>query len=336
MPTIYDIAKKTGFSISTVSKVLNNYKDVSENTRKVVFEAVNELGYFPNSSARTLTTKRSWSIGVVFDEEYGIGMEHPFFNAVMESFKRNVGKHGYDLLFSSNRNGKPKSYIDHFQYRGVDGVVVVRCAIKDPYVEKLMESNIPSVVIDQDTRLASVVYSDNYYGSELAVEHFYSLGHEKIAHIAGSQKMFTGLQRKKGFMKAMKQHKLIVRQEYIVEGGPFTYESGQQGMRKLLECEELPTAVFAASDIMALGAISEIRKSGLNVPKDISVIGFDDIKISKYTTPELTTIKQDTALIGKTAANLLMDQINDKKKNFMSVKIPVELIQRNSCQTIDN
>ncbi|ADU28955.1 LacI family DNA-binding transcriptional regulator [Evansella cellulosilytica] len=334
MTTIHDIAKKTGFSIATVSKVLNNYKDVSENTRKVIFEAVNEMGYYPNSSARTLTTKKSWSIGVVFDEDE-IGMEHPFFNAVIESFKKHVGKQGYDLLFASNRIGNvPKTYIDHFQHRGVDGVVVVNSVLEDPDVEKLMKSNMPSVVIDFDSREASVVYSDNHHGSELAIDHLYSLGHRKIAHIAGSNSLFAGIHRKNGYLLAMEKFGLPLKDEYIVEGGHFSYEGGQDAAKKLLKCEERPTAIYVAGDLMALGAISELKKHGLSVPDDISVIGFDDIELSRYTTPGLTTIRQDTTLIGKIAANLLMDQINDKKKHYMSVKIPVKLIERNSCKKI--
>ncbi|GAE37384.1 LacI family DNA-binding transcriptional regulator [Halalkalibacter akibai] len=333
MTTIYDIAKKTGFSITTVSKVLNNYPDVADKTRKKIMEAVNEMGYFPSSSARTLSTKKSWSIGVVFDEESG--MQHPFFNAVIESFRKSVEKNGYDLLFASSKIGNDsKTYLDHFQYRGVDGVVVVSSNMNDPDVEKLMNSDIPSVVIDLDSRGASVVFSDNQYGSELAVDYLFSLGHRKIAHISGHQEGFVGVQRLVGYQNAMKKYNLEIPVQYIVNGGYFTYEGGQKAMNELLSLDERPTAVYVAGDLMALGAIEQIRQKGLEVPKDISIVGFDDIHFAQYTVPALTTIRQDTAQIGKTAANLLIEQISDKKKQYMSIKIPVSLVERKSCRPI--
>ncbi|UCZ53841.1 LacI family transcriptional regulator [Bacillus shivajii] len=336
MATIYDIAKKTGYSISTVSKVLNKRSDVGEKAKKIINEAVEELGYLPSSSARTLSTKKSWTIGVVFVEQSGIGMEHPFFNAVIESFKKSAEKEGYDLLFASNNVGNvPKSYVDHFHYRGVDGVVVVCSTLNSPDVQGLMESDIPSVVIDLDLRGASVVFSDNVQGSELAVDYLHSLGHKKIAHISGSKKTFVGEQRLKGFLSGMKRKELPVPKEYLVDGGFFMSDGGKEAMEKLLKLDDKPTAVYVAADLMAIGAITAIQEFGLKVPDDISIIGFDDIQIGRYMTPGLTTIKQDTTLIGKTAASLLIEQIIMKKKQFMSVKIPVSLVERTSCRPIE-
>ncbi|KMJ56670.1 LacI family transcriptional regulator [Bacillus sp. LL01] len=335
MATIYDIAKKTGYSISTVSKALNNRSDVGEKTKKIINQAVEELGYFPSSSARTLSTKKSWTIGVVFVEDSGIGMEHPFFNAVIESFKKSAEKEGYDLLFASNKIGKEaRSYLDHFMYRGVDGVVVVCSTLNTPDIEKLMESDIPSVVIDLDTRGVSVVFSDNLHGSELAVDYLFSLGHRKIAHIAGSEELYVGVQRLKGYTQAMEKHGLTVPKGYVADGGYFTYDGGKKAMEKLLKRKDRPTAVYVAGDLMAIAAIDAIKGNGLNVPEDISVVGFDDIQMARYISPGLTTIRQDTTLIGKTAANMLLDQINNKKKQFMSVKIPVSLMERDSCRPI--
>ncbi|MBM7541394.1 LacI family DNA-binding transcriptional regulator [Amphibacillus cookii] len=335
MVTIYDIAKKTGYSISTVSKVLNHYSDVGDKAKKIINEAVDELGYFPSSSARTLSTKRSWTIGVVFVEDSGIGIEHPFFNAVIESFKKSAEKEGYDLLFASNNIGnEPKTYVDHFRYRGVDGVVVVCSTLNSPDMDRLMESDIPSVVIDLDMRGANVVYSDNLLGSELAVDYLYSLGHKKIAHIYGSKTLFVGEQRLEGFISAMKKNKLTVPEEYLIDGGVFTYEGGKKAMEQMLKLKDLPTAVYVAGDLMAIGAIAAIQEAGLKVPDDFSIIGFDDIQIGRYMTPGLTTIRQETTLIGKTAATLLIEQINAKEKQSMSVKIPVRLIERTSCKAI--
>ncbi|WP_417899135.1 LacI family DNA-binding transcriptional regulator [Bacillus haimaensis] len=336
MTTIYDIAKKTGFSITTVSKVLNNYTDVSDKTKKKVLAAVEEMGYFPNSHARTLTTKKSWTIGVVFMESLGGGMKHPFFNAVIESFKQRAEQFGYDMLFvSRNIQNEKKSYLDHFQYRGVDGVVIVCSVVDDPEVKKLMESNVPTVVIDMHSTKSSVVYSDNSHGSVLAFDYLYALGHRKIAHIFGHQETFAGTERLKGFLRAAEKHNLEIPKSYIVSGEYFSIKGGEQAMHTLLSLEDPPTAVYAAGDNMALGAMKAIRAKGLKVPEDISVVGFDDIEIAKHLTPALTTIRQDMELIGSQAADVLLSQINEKRKTSVAITIPVELLERDSCRPIN-
>ncbi|QFT90409.1 HTH-type transcriptional repressor PurR [Bacillus sp. THAF10] len=336
MTTIYDIAKKTGFSITTVSKVLNNYSDVSEKTKKKILAAVDEMGYYPNSHARSLTTKRSWTIGVVFMESLGIGIKHPFFNAVIESFKQRAEQFGYDMLFvSRNIITEKKSIIDHFQHRGVDGVVVVCSMTDDPEVVKLMQSTLPTVIIDMHSSKTSVVYSDNSYGSVLAVDYLHSLGHRKIAHIYGHQETYAGTERLKGFIKATKKHSLIIPKSYFVNGEFFSIEGGQKAMNELLALDDPPTAVYAAGDSMAIGAIKAIKSHGLSVPDDISVIGFDDIEIAQHVSPALTTIKQDMDQLGSTAADMLIDQINEKSKLSKAITIPVQLMIRESCKAID-
>ncbi len=335
MVTIYDIAKKTGFSVTTVSKVLNNYQDVGEKTKRAILQAVDEMGYLPNSHARTLTTKKSWTIGVVFIESLGIGMKHPFFNAVIENFKQNVEYLGYDLLFASRQiSNQEKSYLDHFRYRGVDGVVIVCSTYNDEQVQEIMKASIPSVVIDLHSTQSSVVFSDNLSGSRKAVEYLHSLGHKRIAHIAGHEHTFAGVQRLKGYLDTMEELSLDVPENYIVDGGYFSRDEGYEAMKKLLGMAEPPTAVYAAGDNMAIGAIEAIRDAGLQVPDDVSIIGFDDIELAKFVYPPLTTIRQRTDLIGKEAAGLLIRQIDKKEKIVESHKIPVELIKRKSCKQI--
>ena len=335
MVTIYDIAKKTGFSVTTVSKVLNNYRDVGDKTRRSILEAVEEMGYLPNSHARTLTTKKSWTIGVVFIESLGVGMKHPFFNAVIESFKQNVEYLGYDLLFASRQiSNQQKSYLDHFRYRGVDGIVIVCSTFSDEQVEEIMKAAIPSVVIDLHSPQASVVYSDNLAGSRMVVEYLHSLGHERIAHIAGHEYTFAGEQRKKGYVDTMDALSKQIPEGYIVDGGYFSREEGYNAMMELLRLTETPTAVYAAGDNLAIGAMEALRDAGLKVPEDISIIGFDDIELAQFVYPPLTTIRQKTNLIGKEAAALLIKQIDNKEKINESIKVPVELIERSSCKVI--
>ncbi|QHE53658.1 LacI family DNA-binding transcriptional regulator [Pontibacillus sp. HMF3514] len=335
MVTIYQIAEVTGFSATTVSKVLNNYQDVSPKTRKKILETVEELGYLPNSHARSLSTKKSWIIGVVFIESLGVGMKHPFFNAVIESFRKNVEAHGYDLLFASrNISNKQKSYLEYFKYRGVDGVVIACSSDQDEQVQELINSSIPSVVIDLNSDQSCVIYSDNYRGSQEAVQYLHSLGHRKIAHIAGHSSTFAGQQRLNGYVEAMKTLQLSVPEGYITDGEYFSRDSGYKAMKNLLELEDPPTAVFAAADNLAIGAIAAIREAGYDVPEDFSVIGFDDIDVSQMVYPSLTTIRQQTDLIGEKSGQLLIHQINTGQKDVKRVVVPVELMIRNSCKTI--
>ncbi|TDL31107.1 LacI family transcriptional regulator [Jeotgalibacillus sp. S-D1] len=335
MPTIYDIAKKTGFSITTVSKALNNYTDVSEKTKKIILDAVEEIGYYPNSIARSLTTKKSWTLGVIFVEDLGVGITHPFFSAVIESFKKHVEALGYDIIFLSRKiGGEQKTYLDHALHRGVDGVIVVCSNYRDTETKRLIESPLPSVVVDLHSDKSSVVYSDNYQGSILAVKHLYSLGHRKIAHIKGAEQTFAGLERLRGYHDAVTDLQLDLQKDYVADGGFFSYEGGYAAMKELISLDDRPTAVYIAGDNMTLGAMNACKEMKISIPDDISLIGFDDIEVAKHVTPALTTIRQDTDLIGKKASELLVNQINTGTKGDYAVKVPVELIQRASTQAI--
>lgn len=335
MVTIYDVAKKTGFSSTTVSKALNNYSDVSQKTKQEILKAAAEMGYLPNAHAQSLSTKKSWTIGVMFSEANGVGMKHPFFSAVIESFRKHAEREGYDLIFASrNLRNRDISYLEHFLYRAVDGIIVVCSDSQDAQVQDLINSELPVVVIDMMQDNCSAVYSDNIHGGILAVNYLYSLGHTNIAHIAGDTSNYAGMARIQGYQKAMSELNLSIKEGYLINGGLFSILEGKQAMEKLLNLEERPTAVFVAGDHMAIGAFEAIKERGLTIPEDISVIGFDNIEMASYVTPKLTTIKQDTEIMGNYAAELLMKQIGQKKKITTSKIVPVELIIRDSCAPV--
>ncbi|MBN8192246.1 LacI family DNA-binding transcriptional regulator [Bacillus sp. NTK074B] len=332
MVTIYDLAKRTGFSSTTVSKALNNYTDVSQKTKKKILDAAAEMGYLPNAHAQSLSTKKSWTIGVMFAEDNEVGLKHPFFSALIESFRKYVEREGYDLIFASrNLRNRDTSYLEHFLYRAVDGIVVICSDPSDPQVQDMINSHVPIVVIDMSNQNCSVVYSDNVEGGRLAVSHLYSLGHTRIAHISGDPSIDAGAQRIKGFTKGMEELNLPIHQGYLVNGGMFSIEEGKAAMETLLELDMVPTAVFVAGDHMAIGAMEAIKEQGLRIPEDISIIGYDDIEMSSYLTPKLTTVRQDTDRIGARAGHLLMKQIIQKKKLLTTEVIPVELMIRESC-----
>ncbi|WP_214756890.1 MULTISPECIES: LacI family DNA-binding transcriptional regulator [unclassified Exiguobacterium] len=335
MGTIYDLAKKTGFSITTVSKALNNYKDVSEKTRAKILQAAAEMDYLPNAHAQSLSTKKSWAIGVMFSEANEVGMKHPFFNGIIESFRHATEEHGYDLIFASrNLRNRDMSYLEHFKHRAVDGIVVICSDRMDEQVQELMQSDIPIVVVDMDSANCSVVYSDNSEGARMAVNYLYELGHRAIAHIAGDSSIDAGAARVKGYELAMHALDLPIQPGYLVNAGFFSVEEGKQAMEQLLQLPSPPTAVFVAGDQMAIGAIEAVHKHGLRVPEDISIIGYDDIEMIKYITPKLTTIRQDTDEIGEAAAELLIEQMTAKERRTERRVIPVRLIERASCAPI--
>ncbi|MNW49556.1 HTH-type transcriptional repressor PurR [compost metagenome] len=336
MITIYDIAKTTGFSPTTVSKVFNQYADVSEKTRRKILEAAEQMGYVPNAQARTLTTKRSWTIGVLYIESSGAGLLHPYFGGVIEGFKKVATSKGYDLMFiSKDIGGKKGGYLEHCKIRGIDGVVVVLPDYTDPYFKELLDSNIPCVLLDQESDFKSTVSSDNIEGSKQAVEYLYGLGHRSIGHISGGS-TFAGEQRLQGYLQAMEQLELTVRPEHIIQGSyDYTVESGQRAMEQLLSMEDLPTAVFVAGDNLAVGAMLAMKKHGLSVPEHMSIIGYDDIEMAKYLTPALTTIRQNTYALGSRAADMLICSIEGgSEAKPQSDQIPVELVVRGSCQEV--
>lgn len=335
MGTIYDLAKITGFSITTVSKALNNYKDVSEKTRAKILKAAAEMDYLPNAHAQSLSTKKSWAIGVMFSEANEVGMKHPFFNGIIESFRHATEEHGYDLIFASrNLRNRDMSYLEHFKHRAVDGIVVICSDRMDEQVQELMQSDIPIVVVDMDSANCSVVYSDNTAGARLAVEYLYELGHRAIAHIAGDSSIDAGAARIKGYELTMHTLELPIQPGYLVNAGFFSVEEGKRAMEKLLQLPSPPTAVFVAGDQMAIGAIEAVHEHGLRVPEDISIIGYDDIEMIKYITPKLTTIRQDTDEIGEAAAELLLEQMTAKERRTERRIIPVRLIERASCAPV--
>lgn len=337
MSTIYEIAKKAGVSPTTVSKVINNYSDVSDKTRNKIKKILEEENFYPNSQAQTLITKKTWTLGIVYYENLGFGLNHPFFGNVIESFKKQADKYGYSLLFGSknNRLGN-NTFLEYFKHKNVDGIAVICADDNDKETLEMIDSDFPIVIVDRDSKTTSSVGSNHYEGGKMAMKYLYELGHTKIAHIPGTDDGYNwpSDERKRAYEEAMKEFGLEVKNGYIAPSGHYAVEGGYNSMKGLLELEERPTAVFVASDKMSIGAIDAVKDAGLNVPDDISIIGFDDIEVAQYLTPRLTTLKQDGEQIGKMAIDLLVKQIDNKTKIKDSKSVPVKLIERESCKAI--
>lgn len=317
MSTIYEIAKIAGVSPTTVSKVINNYPDVSDKTRAKIKKILEEENFLPNSQAQFLSTKKTWTLGIVYFEDLGVGLNHPFFSGVIEAFKRQSDKYGYSLLFGSkNDRLKNDTFLEYFKYRCVDGIAIICTDPNDKETLELIESDFPIVVIDMFNKNTSTVTSDNVQGCSLALNYLYKLGHRKIAHIQGVAQAdnWPSSIRKKTYIEVMKKLNLDIPEGYIVDGVNFDVSGGYDAMKELLSLKDRPTAVFASGDKLAIGAVDAIKDAGLRVPEDISVIGFDNIEIAKYVTPKLTTIRQNCQEIGKAAVDILIEQINKKEK----------------------
>jgi LacI family transcriptional regulator len=333
MTTIRDLAKLSGVSVATVSRVFNGYADVSPATRERVLRLAEEHDYTPTAAARTLVMQRSHVVGVVLSTGPNHpDLQHPFFQEVLVALRHRLGDGGFDLLLlATEHDDASRSYLSRCRAHRVDGVVLMGVDRNDPDVRKLVLSSIPCIAVDVDLvgRHAGYVVSDNHDGAAQAVRHLHSLGHSRIATITGMMTTKAGVDRLVGFRSELERLDLPYRDGYVQEGD-FYVESGYEAMRTLLALPEPPTAVFAASDLMAVGALRAVEESELSVPRDISVVGFDDIQLARLLHPALTTIRQDKAGLGIVAAEAVLHMIEGDGAAPPVVTLPVELVVRAS------
>lgn len=336
MTTIKDIAKKANVSTTTVSRVLNNYSDVSDETREKINKIIEEYNYKPNSIARSLSTSKSNTIGIFFTDHFNSGLHHPFFREVIYGMEKALGKMGYDILYFTNRHwGENFSYVEKCRDRNVDGVTLMGVPKDDPNIKKLLKTDIPSVFVDVDIKgdNASYVISDNISGAKKAINYLYDIGHRKIGMIMGIKESKTSKERLLGYKKALERLDLPYNQDWIFNG-KYSEEGGYEAAKKMLMLKNPPTAIFSQSDGMAIGAMKAIEEEGLKVPEDFSIIGFDDVEASRYVKPALTTIAQNKEKMGSSASELLIKMIEEDNKNIKPIILPVELIKRESCKQI--
>ena len=316
--------------------MFNGYDDVSPSTRERVLEAARHLDYAPTTAARTLVKRHSELVGVVlFTGEEHPDIHHPFFQGVLVGLKHGIGALGYDLLlFAAELPGSPErphSYLRRARQHRVDGLVLMGVDRDDPEVEKLVRSPVPVIGVDLDVagNRSSYVTSDNVGGARLAVRHLHGLGHTRIATIAGPQQTKPGADRLLGYRAEMRALGLEATAHEV--DGDFYTESGETAMRALLALPEPPTAVFAASDLMAVGAIRAVHAAGLRAGKDVAIVGFDDIQLAELVDPPLTTIRQDQVGLGMAAGRALVQQIENPDVTPPVLTLPVELVVRGSC-----
>lgn len=311
--TIRDLSKRCGLSISTVSKALNGYADISETTRERVIKEAKQIGYYPNLHARALKTKRTYNLGVLFSDDKQSGLTHPYFSYVLESFKQEAERHGYDVTFISHNIGENQmTYLEHCQYREVDGVCIACIDFLQPEIAQLVNSDMHVVTIDHMFSNRTCIQSDNVNGVRQLVRFVYENGHRKIANIHGQRSAVTDT-RLGSFYRAMGELGITVPDEYVIQCEYSDPASAHRAVDQLLNLPNRPTCILIADDFAAFGAYDAIIGRGMQVPRDISVAGYDGIPVMQFMRPKLTTIRQDTVSLGAEAARRLVGLIENPK-----------------------
>ena len=325
--TIRDVASRCGLSVSTVSKAFNNYGDISSETRSIVLAAAAEIGYHPNAIARMLKTNRSNNLGVVFTEDMERGLTHSFFASLLNAFKRESEKNGYDITFINHNIGKSgMTFLEHCRYRNVDGVCVACTNFYSPEIVELMNSGIPVVNIDHPYPDRRCVLSDNTDGIRQLVKYAYDLGHRKIAYLYGQEAYVTD-RRLESFFRATQYLGLEIPAEYVIRTRYDDPATCEENVQRLMTLTVPPTFILAPDDHAALGVLSGLKSLGLNVPQDVSVAGFDGTDIGQAIRPRLTTVVQDTDEMGRLAAISLINAIeNPENAGDGPVTVPVKLL----------
>lgn len=323
MVSMKDIARRCGVSVATVSKALNGQPDIGEETRQRISAVAKEMGYMTNAAARALKTNRTYNLGVLLVDEWRSGLSHEYFASMLESFKSEAEKRGYDLTFiNKNSGGRPMSYLSHCQYRGVDGVIIACIDFTNDQIRELVDGPIPVVTIDHvfDNRIA--VVSDNARGVAELVRYAYNKGHRKIAYLHG-EKITVTQRRLEGFHKACEELNLEIPPEYLRECVYHDTDRCFEETQKLLDLPEPPTCIIFPDDFSYIGGWHAIRGRGLQIPEDVSIMGYDGIQLAKST--KLTTYSQNTAELGRTAVEKLVGLIENPKNT------PVERIVISGC-----
>lgn len=332
--TIYTIANDLNISPSTVSKVVNNSGNVSIATRERVLKHIKKVGYVPSTSARMLKSKSTRSIGIVFTEELDIGLEHSFFSSILQHFKNYVELKGYDISFIVPKIGNNRmSYYQWCLNKRVDGVYIVVGDYNDEDIYELVDSEIPTVSTDMILNNLHTVISDNKDGVKTTLDYIQNdLKLQRVAAIVGPQHSKAFEERYQVLMKLIGNYNLVLKEEHIVMSQGFGFTSGYNAMIEILNSGiDYPEIVMVASDDIAVGVLKALKDRNIDVPNDIQVIGFDDVPISKYLTPALTTISQDRKSLGEEAAKLLLTLIEEPESNPDKIKrIPISLIERES------
>ena len=322
-PTIKDVAEQAGVSIATVSRALNDKGDVSVQTRQRIREVARSVGYTPDPAARSLVTHKTGLVGVVVGDNAGHrDLSLLFFGKVLAAISRRLAQSSFDPLLLQPSDAGPEHRFDAAVLIGVDN--------DDPLVADLVSRGVPLVGVDvRCAGRAAYVGSDHAEGVRLALAHLHALCHRRIAHVAGAANTVAGSERLEAFRNEAPSLGLELSEE-LLRHGDFSSASGYRETCALLALARRPTAIVAASDLMALAALQAIRDAGLQPGRDVAVVGFDDLEAAALAHPPLTTIRQDRQELGTLAAVRAIELIEDPDATPRATVLPVELVVRGS------
>lgn len=327
MASIKDVAAEAGVSVATVSRVLNGHPSVSPDARTRVLAAVEALGYRPNAVARSLRTDQTHTLGLVISD-----VLNPYFTALARSVEEAARAHGYSVIIG-NADERPELQDHHVRMlldRRIDGLLVSPTDGGSPQILEAARAGVPMVFVDRWIPGVDVpvVRTDGGPAVRDLVAHLYRLGHRKLAIIAGPAATTTGNERVEAFREALREHGLPLPDAYIGQGD-FQAASGRRATARFLALSEPPEVIFAADNLMALGALDAIRARGMRIPQDIGIAAFDDIPWFVHTDPPITAISQPTGELGRAAVLALVDVIEGRPPQ--SVALPARLVVRRSC-----
>ncbi|MFI7441732.1 LacI family DNA-binding transcriptional regulator [Nonomuraea indica] len=329
-PTLEAVAARAGVGRGTVSRVINGSPNVSDKAREAVRQAIQELGYVPNRAARALVTRRTDTVALVVSESELRVFDEPYFAGTIRGIGSALSETGLQLILAMAQSREEHERLEHYLTgQHVDGVLLLSLHGADPLPGRLEAMGVPTVLGGRPVGLNpySYVDMDNRAGARQAVKHLLSLGRGAVATIAGPQDMGVGVDRLAGYHDALLPSGL----PEIVAYGDFSEESGASAMRELLDRHPGLDAVFAASDLMAVGAMRVLKAAGRAIPGDVAVVGFEDSKAAMHTDPPLTTVHQPTEAMGRQMAQLLVARINGEELRQPVVILDTYLVRRESA-----
>lgn len=330
--TLEDIAERAGVSRSTVSRVVNDHPNVKPSVRKRVLDVIQSTGFQPNAAARTLASQHSWMLGLVLPRSVTSFFSDPYFPRLTQGIAQACNQMDYTLgLFLISTQEDEEKIFPRVSRKGLlDGILLQSGQVGDLLIDRLLTSNIPLVIAGRPFHTNDVSYIDvdNVQAAYSAVNHLIGLGYQRIGTIAGPHHSTVGIDRLQGYRKAFAEADRSMDESLIVEGD-FTEAEGYSAMQELLEAK--PDAVFAASDIMAIGGMRAVREAGLRIPEDVAFVGFDDLPLATLVDPQLTTVHQPIYQLGFKAVELLISLIENGVTPARRVILDTELVIRGSC-----
>ncbi|KHF40886.1 LacI family DNA-binding transcriptional regulator [Halalkalibacter okhensis] len=335
--TIKDVAKRANVAPSTVSRVIANSSRISEKTKERVREAMKELGYHPNFNARSLANKSTNTLGIVMPNSAKIAFQNPFFPEVIRGISTKAHQEGYGLYLSTGQTEEEiLEEVKQMVYGGrVDGIVLLYSRVNDKVMPFLIEQGFPFVLIGRPYNMnedeVTFVNNDNFKAAKTVTEYLMLLGHERIGFIGGNLDYVVTIDHMRGYEQALTNAHIRIRKEYIVHHEEVK-EGGQDAVIELMSIEERPTALIVADDIMTFGVLRMLADMNVNVPKDISIVSFNNVMISELSSPKMTTVDIHIYELGFEATMCLITKIKEPEVGERKIIVPHRLIKRESCK----